>query len=181
VILRTSLDPRSLGPIALWLDAADAPSVGLATDKSGNGRDASQKATNNQPVLVANSLNGRPALSFDGINDSLAISPFTISSWHAFVVCSPSASGGTVLYLPSTATESFSLTSGGSAAVLSGSGSPSSAAAIYGADGRVGAGWSGGALKAFYKGLVGEVIVYSASLSSGSAAAITRYLTRKWL
>jgi hypothetical protein len=29
--------------------------------------------------------------------------------------------------------------------------------------------------------LVGEVIVYSASLSSGSAAAITRYLTRKWL
>ena len=63
---------------ALWLDAADAATVTLATgvaawvDKSGNGRTASQGTAANQPSYAA-TLNGNSVLTFDGSNDALSL------------------------------------------------------------------------------------------------------------
>lgn len=179
MILRQPFDPRSIGGIALWLDAADAPAAGQWLDKSGNARNAAQLATNNQPALTSNAMAGRPALYFDGINDTLSLSTVPLSAWHAFAACAP-ANSGAVLYIAAGSTQSFTLSSSGSSGVMTASGSPSTSAALYGIDSRVGAAWDQGALKSFYKGYIGEIIVYSAALTSSQAAAVTRYLSRKW-
>ena len=82
--------PRALTNLALWLDAADLDGdhvqeglgeSGLALgnqvqvwrDKSGNGRDAAQTATENQPLLVLASQNGLPVVRFDGMGDGLNV------------------------------------------------------------------------------------------------------------
>lgn len=182
MIPRKAFDPRTIGNLALWLDASDAPAIGTWLDRSGNARNASQLATNNQPTLTVNALAGRPALLFDGINDSLALPVFAMSAWHAFAAVSPSiASSRTVLYLSPSTTQSLALSASTTGVqVVTASGSPATVSALYGVDGRIGAKWDGGALKSFYGGLVGEVLVYSATLSSDQAAAVTRYLSGKW-
>lgn len=182
MIPRKTFDPRTIGNLALWLDASDAPAVGTWLDKSGNARNAAQLATNNQPALTNNAIAGRPALSFDGINDTLALPLISLSAWHAFAVVSPSiASSRTVLHLSASSTQYFTLSVGTTGAkVITASGSPSTGNALYGVDTRIGAGWDGGALKAFYGGLIGEILVYSAALSTGPATAVTRYLQGKW-
>ncbi|MFM6251071.1 MAG: hypothetical protein ACKPEQ_18315, partial [Dolichospermum sp.] len=45
--------------------------------KSGNGRNAIQATATNQPAYTANGLNGKPVLTFDGINDFLVSSTGT--------------------------------------------------------------------------------------------------------
>lgn len=182
MIPRKSFDPRTVGVVALWLDASDAPAVGTWQDKSGNGRNAAQLATNNQPALTPNSLAGKPAVSFDGLNDTLAIPIMALTEWHAFAVVSPSmASPRTVLHVAASSTQYFQLTASTTGAqVASTSGSPTTTNALYGVDTRVGAAWDGGALKAFFSGLVGEILVYNAALAAGPAAAVTRYLQGKW-
>lgn len=82
-----SLMPGSLGGIRAWL-AADAIAINDAqqvrnsggnlfvrrwNDASGSGLDAVQAADSQQPRLIANSINGRPALRFDGANDTLLL------------------------------------------------------------------------------------------------------------
>lgn len=124
-------------------------------------------------------MNGRAALSFDGINDTLSLGAVALPSWHAFVACSP-ANSGALLFLSASSTQSFTLLSPGTVGVAAVSGSASTSSALYGADSRIGARWSQGALKDFYKGMIGEVIVYSSVLTAGQAAAVTRYLSRKW-
>lgn len=182
MIPRKLFDPRSIGNLALWLDASDAPAVGVWLDKSGNGRNAAQLATNNQPALTAHAIAGRPALSFDGINDTLSMPTVPLAAWHAFAVVSPSiASARTVLHLSASATQYFSLAASTTGAqVITASGSPTTVSALYGVDTRIGAGWDGGALKSFFGGLIGEIVVYSAALSADQAAAVTRYLSGKW-
>lgn len=66
---------------ALWLDANDASTITLNgstvsqwRDKSGNNRHASQATVANQPTYTASAFSGKPALTFDGLNDSLAVS-----------------------------------------------------------------------------------------------------------
>lgn len=176
MIERRSFDPRSVGGLVLWLD--DDQSVGQWTAKLGV--NATQNATNNQPAKAA--VGSRPVLSFDGINDTLALPTFSMSTWHAFAVANPATSSTqTVLYLASSGTQSFTLASSASGmAVLTASGSPSTSPVFYGVDSRVGAGWSGGALKGFYQGTIGEVLVYDATLSAAQATAVTRYLRSKW-
>lgn len=176
MIWRRSFDPRSISGLVLWLD--DSQSLGQWSAKIGS--NATQTATNNQPAL--STIGVRPALSFDGINDSLTLPTFALSTWHAFAVVNPSTSSQqTVLHMAASGTQSFTLSSSASGlAVLSGSGSPTTSAAFYGSDSRVGAGWSGGALKNFYSGLIGEVLVYNATLSSAQSTAVTRYLSAKW-
>lgn len=182
MIPRKAFDPRTIGNLALWLDASDAPSVGTWLDKSRNARNAAQLATNNQPALANNAIAGRPALLFDGINDSLALPVVSLSSWHAFALVSPSISSSrSVLHWAASSTQYFSLNaSTAGVQVVSASGSPTTVAALYGVDGRIGAKWDGGALKSFYGGLIGEILVYSATLSSDQATAVTRYLSGKW-
>lgn len=60
----TSFDPLSLSP-ALWLsDTGSDPSVW--PDLSGNGRNATQATTANQPAIVMGAQNGRQVRRFDG-------------------------------------------------------------------------------------------------------------------
>jgi hypothetical protein len=82
----TGFNPKSISGLQLWLDASDASSVVLNgstvsqwSDKSGNGRNATQGTANNQPTFSAAARNGRSVLSFDGSNDSLLTSSFSIS------------------------------------------------------------------------------------------------------
>lgn len=84
----------SLIQTALWLDAADANTITLNgatvsqwTDKSGNGRNATQATAASQPTYNATGILGKPALSFDGANDSLGISEWSSSPpYSVFVV-----------------------------------------------------------------------------------------------
>jgi hypothetical protein len=62
----------------LWLraDAGVTESNGAVSswaDQSGNGNDGTQAFASSRPVLAANSLNGLPALSFDGADDYLVL------------------------------------------------------------------------------------------------------------
>jgi hypothetical protein len=94
--LATGFNPRSLGGLAWWLDAADASTVTISTgvsewrDKSGNGRHTSQDVGNNQPAYT-NQLNGKNTLTFDGADDRLsAASSFSLGTggYTAFAVAS---------------------------------------------------------------------------------------------
>ena len=66
---------------ALWLDAADASTVSVATgvsewrDKSGNGRHFTQTTTANQPAYNQNGINGLSSISFDGTAKALRRTP----------------------------------------------------------------------------------------------------------
>jgi hypothetical protein len=83
--LATGFNPRSIADLAVWYDASVASSITIATgveqwnDLSGNDRHLTQTITNNQPAYITNLLNGKPALRFDGSNDSLSAS-FTLGT-----------------------------------------------------------------------------------------------------
>jgi len=75
----SGFNPKSIAGLSLWLDASDASTITLngATvsewrDKSGNARHLSEATANNQPTM--STLNGRGAISFDGVNDRLITS-----------------------------------------------------------------------------------------------------------
>ena len=62
--------------LQLWLKSdagiiANKGRVSKWMDQSGNGNDAIETDTSRQPVLVNNELNGKPVISFDGVNDRL--------------------------------------------------------------------------------------------------------------
>ena len=69
--------PDSLSSnLAMWLDAEDASTITLNgstvsqwSDKSGNGRHATQATAANQPTYASSAINSKPALSLDGVND----------------------------------------------------------------------------------------------------------------
>jgi hypothetical protein len=66
---------------ALWLDAADASTVSVATgvsewrDKSGNGRHFTQSVAASQPAYNQNGINGLGSISYDPTNDALQRAP----------------------------------------------------------------------------------------------------------
>jgi Secretion system C-terminal sorting domain len=72
-------DPAAEIPLTrlqLWLksDAGIIANNGRVSewlDQSGSGNDAVETDTSRQPVLIANELNGKPVISFDGVNDRL--------------------------------------------------------------------------------------------------------------
>jgi hypothetical protein len=73
--------PADLGAsLALWLDADDASTITLNgsnvaqwSDKSGNDRHATQATAANQPTYTASAYAGKPAFTFDGVNDNLEV------------------------------------------------------------------------------------------------------------
>lgn len=77
--------PDQLRGLGLWLDADDSATITVATgvsrwaDKSGNARDVTQTTTGFQPSYQAASLNGRNVVRFDGSDDRLVSSAYTIS------------------------------------------------------------------------------------------------------
>jgi len=80
---------------ALWLDAEDASTITLNgstvsqwADKSGNNRHFSQATAASQPAYNLTAFGGRPALSFDGVDDRLgAALDFTATGMSWYVVC----------------------------------------------------------------------------------------------
>jgi hypothetical protein len=82
----------SLISTALWLDAADASTVTTVSgavsqwnDKSGNGRNATEAI--DRPVLTANALNGKNAVTFDGVNDLLTINSSFLATSNLLIIC----------------------------------------------------------------------------------------------
>ena len=68
--------------LKLWLEAdtgitLNGSNVSAWADQSGSGADAAQTVAANQPLLMANSINGLPAVSFDGVDDFMT---FTLSN-----------------------------------------------------------------------------------------------------
>ena len=67
--------PKTIPGLTLWLDAADASTITIATgvsswlDKSGNGFNPTQATGGSQPAYTANLQGGLPGLVFDGVND----------------------------------------------------------------------------------------------------------------
>ena len=99
--LATGFNPRSVPGLELWLDAADSSSVVLNgstvsqwNDKSGKARNATQGTANNQPAYSLAARNGKNVLSFDGSNDTLITSDFTVSQPHSIFVVAKRAAGG---------------------------------------------------------------------------------------
>ena len=88
VLGRKLWTPAALGSsLALWLDADDSSTITLNEstvsqwrDKSENGRHASQPNKASQPTYSLTGLNGRPVLTFDGVNDFMAAG--TNSTWN---------------------------------------------------------------------------------------------------
>lgn len=70
---------------SVWLDASDSASLTTVSnivsewrDKSGNARHATQTTDSYRPTYSASAFNGKPGLSFDGIDDFL-VAPATMS------------------------------------------------------------------------------------------------------
>ena len=84
----------------LWLDANnlslnDGDPVSTWADTSGNGNNATQISATNQPIYNTNTLNGFPAITFDGSNDYLDLdNHITTSALTAFSVFKANNSGG---------------------------------------------------------------------------------------
>ena len=89
----TITSPTQLSGCELWLDASDLESVIGSTasswlDKSGNGANATQGTSDNQPTLVKYGWNGLSYLSFDGSNDTMTgVLSNSIIDDSIFVVC----------------------------------------------------------------------------------------------
>jgi hypothetical protein len=86
----TGFDPRSIADLGIWLDAGDVSSlaqnsagttavtanndpVGYWRDRIGGYAFTQTVAEANRPLWVASAIGGKPALSFDGSNDFLAL------------------------------------------------------------------------------------------------------------
>ena len=87
--------------IALWLDADDNTTLTVDSsnkiskwaDKSTNDNNATQSTSSKQPTLTANGLNGKPYVTFDGSNDSLAATGLNISQSYSFFIAAKRDSG----------------------------------------------------------------------------------------
>ena len=74
--------PTRLASTACWLDASDTATITLVSgtnvsewrDKSGNGRDATQATSANQPTYISSGMNSLGLVDWDGSNDAMTIS-----------------------------------------------------------------------------------------------------------
>jgi len=105
--------PVDVAGLQLWLDAADPNSVTLSgsnvtqwRDKSGNGTNASQATTSNQPIYQSNSMNGLPSIQFNAISRNNLVCfdtpafDFGTSARSAFFVIRNNFVSGTVAASP---------------------------------------------------------------------------------
>jgi uncharacterized repeat protein (TIGR01451 family) len=88
--------PTTFPGLVLWLDATDPTSFALRSqhvsqwrDKSGMQNHAAQGVHVQQPLVVANGIGGKPAVSFDGLDDALNVqgnASLDVTSLSVFVV-----------------------------------------------------------------------------------------------
>lgn len=77
----SGFNPKAISGLATWYDASVGSSVETDgsgnvnnwSDLSGNGRTLTQPTANNRPSRTTPALNGRSAISFDGVNDCLIV------------------------------------------------------------------------------------------------------------
>jgi hypothetical protein len=107
---------NTVSGLAVWFEA-DAGvltnSSGAVTnwlDQSGNGRNATQTTTSDQPTYVASALNGKPVIRFDGVNDKLVTANLSSAFPTAatlFVVATISNDTAYDIYYNATAGDSY--------------------------------------------------------------------------
>ena len=96
--------PKTIAGLTVWLDGsdistlyqdsakttpvtADGDVVGAMADLSGNGNDVVQATTANKPLYKASIQNSLSVVRFDGVNDYLAATAFTLNQpEHVFLV-----------------------------------------------------------------------------------------------
>lgn len=75
-------------------------------DQSGNGRNATQTTAANQPQIVSSgsviNVNSKPAIIWDGVNDVLNITLFSITNYSHFSVMTKVSTGTTAISLGNT-------------------------------------------------------------------------------
>lgn len=82
--LATGFSPATISGLFGWYDATVASSVAIQTgvqswgDLAGSMGAAIQNTTNNQPAYGSVTLNGKPTITFDGTNDLLRTSTFSL-------------------------------------------------------------------------------------------------------
>jgi hypothetical protein len=87
--LASGFNPKSIAGLEAWYAADVASSITIATgvqqwsDLSGKGRHLVQNVTNNQPAHNSVTLNGKPTVTFDGMNDSMRVA-FTLTQPYAY-------------------------------------------------------------------------------------------------
>lgn len=129
-----SFSPLSLTNLRGWwrsdMGITIATGVSAWADQSGQGNTLVQGTGANQPTLTAGQINGRPALVFDGVNDSLAVSfaltqPTTVFivfsqiSWTNFdMVFDGGAVSNDMSLQQATASPGLAIRAGGAAAAL---------------------------------------------------------------
>jgi hypothetical protein len=66
-----------------YIQGSDGTAIGTWSDRSGNGKDATQATSNKRPLLRtgSNGINGNPVLNFDGSDDAMVISSITFKSF----------------------------------------------------------------------------------------------------
>lgn len=77
--------PSYLGGLAIWLRSdrgitLNGSDVSQWDDLSGNGRNAVQATAADQPVFVANAVNGRPVVRTDGVTEYMTVAGFSFTA-----------------------------------------------------------------------------------------------------
>lgn len=97
--------PTDVPNLALWLDASritglvDGDPVANWSDLSGQGRDATQGTGAARPTYKVAILNGKPVVRFDGVDDYLKTSAFTLNQpTHVFIVLTLIAQAASAYY-----------------------------------------------------------------------------------
>lgn len=67
-------------------------------DLSGNGRNYTQGTAANQPTFIASAVNSKPALQFDGVNDSLATGSWSRAQDYSYFLVMKNITWGTNRY-----------------------------------------------------------------------------------
>lgn len=93
ILSGTPVEPDTITNLAGWWKADRSPPVGdpdgpvgLWQDSSGNNRSLSQATSGKTPVFKSNVLNGKPVVRFDGVDDLLQTSAFTLNQTHEILV-----------------------------------------------------------------------------------------------
>jgi hypothetical protein len=79
-------------------------------DQSGNGRNGTNSTAANQPQIVSSgsvlNVNSKPSLQFDGSNDILNLTLFTVSNYSNFTVMAKASTGTTAISFGNTGGQS---------------------------------------------------------------------------
>jgi len=213
--LASGFNPKSIAGLQGWWDAADAATVTISTgvsewrDKSGNDRHASQGTGNNQPAYT-NQLNGRNVITFDGSNDSLLTTSFSLSQPYTLFAVARRSGGGASNFYDRVGNGASLGSFGGVFYIFAGTGlngpsqdidwhifnaEHSGSNSVFRVDGQDSAsgnagtqaisdglrfGANGAGSGSFLNGDIAEILLYNVIASTAQRNAILSYLDKKW-